>query len=241
MDQSLVATAIFAIPVLLLCIGFRVAGRHVQYRPLLWAAIAFATYMLLLRGRGLLPEPDFMQALELNWFGKGLSVLGTCVLLALVPGVSFRAAGVRWEQKSNSLRPVIIVGVATIIGATITAALVVPSPNTSVEWLAFQATMPGIDEELFIRGLLLLLFHQAFGKGLTVAGAETGWGLWLTTLLFGLLHGVTIQADRISVSAAVIVLTGFVGFIAGWMRERTGSLIAPVLFHNAFNVAQSFV
>jgi membrane protease YdiL (CAAX protease family) len=29
--------------------------------------------------------------------------------------------------------------------------------------------------------------------------------------------------------------------VAGWMRERTGSLVAPVLSHNAFNVAQSFV
>ena len=101
--------------------------------------------------------------------------------------------------------------------------------------------MPGLDEELFLRGLLLLLFHQAFGKGLTIGGAGTGWGLWLTTLLFGLLHGVTVREGVISVNIAAIVLTGFVGLIAGWMRERTGSVIAPVLFHNGFNVAQSFV
>ena len=63
----------------------------------------------------------------------------------------------------------------------------------------------------------------------------------MTTALFGLLHGVTVQGGVISVHVAAIVLTGLIGFIAGWMRERTGSLVAPVLFHNGFNVAQSFV
>ncbi len=241
MDKALVAAGIFAIPVLALVAGFVITGRKLRWKPLLWAALAFATYMLLLRSRGVLPEPVFMETLELNWIGKGLSILGTCVLMAILPGVSFRAAGMRWAQAPGSVRSATVVGVATIAGATITVALVSPSPNTSVEWLAFQATMPGLDEELFMRGLLLLLFHQAFGRNFTIAGAETGWGLWLTTLLFGLLHGVTVQGDEIAVSVAVIVLTGLVGLIAGWMRERTGSLVAPIVFHNAFNVAQSFV
>ena len=241
MDKALVAAGIFAIPVLALVAGFVITGRKLRWKPLLWAALAFGVYMVLLRSRGVLPEPGLMETLELNWLGKGLSLLGTCVLLALLPGVGFRAAGLRWEQAPGSLRPVAIVGTATIVGATITAAFASPSPDITVEWLAFQATMPGLDEELFMRGLLLLLFHQAFGRNFTIAGAETGWGLWLTTLLFGLLHGVTVQGDEISVSAAVTVLTGLVGFIAGWMRERTGSLVAPIVFHNAFNVAQSFV
>jgi membrane protease YdiL (CAAX protease family) len=241
MGQTLTAATIFLAPVLLLVFAFRVAGRTVQWTPLFWAGIAFATYMVLLRSRGVLPEPVVMQALELNWFGKGLSLLGTCCILAFLPRVSFRAAGVRWKQEQHSLRPVTMIGVATIAGATITAAATTSSPNISLEWLAFQATMPGLDEELFMRGLLLLLFHQAFGKGLTIGGAATGWGLWLTTLLFGLLHGVTAGEGGVSVSIAAILSTGFTGFIAGWMRERTGSLMAPVLFHNGFNVALSFV
>ena len=63
----------------------------------------------------------------------------------------------------------------------------------------------------------------------------------MTAVIFGLLHGVTVQEGGVSVSFAMIVLSGLVGFIAGWMRERTGSLVAPTLFHNAFNVCQSFV
>ena len=69
----------------------------------------------------------------------------------------------------------------------------------------------------------------------------TGWGLWLTTVLFGLLHGVGWADGALQVDVAAIVLTGVIGFVEGWLRERTGSLVAPILFHNGFNVAQAFV
>ena len=88
---------------------------------------------------------------------------------------------------------------------------------------------------------MLLLLHQAFGKGLRVWGADTGWAFFLVTAFFGLLHGVTIESGQLVVNLWAIIGTGFMGFILIWMRERTGSLIAPVLFHNISNVAQAFV
>ena len=232
---------IFAVPTLMLVIWYRLIDRRVDWRPLLWAGFSFGIYMLALRSTDVLPQPAFVSQLELNWVGKSLSLLVTCAILAFLPRVGFRDAGVRWGQTAGSLRPVTVTAVLTIVGATVTSAMISSSPNLSGEWLAFQATMPGLDEELFMRGLLLLLFHQAFGKGMTVWGAETGWGLWLTSALFGLLHGVGWVEGALQVDAAAIVLTGFIGFVAGWTRERTGSLIVPVLFHNAFNLAQAFV
>lgn len=85
------------------------------------------------------------------------------------------------------------------------------------------------------------MLHQAFGKGLTVWGADTGWGFWLVVAVFGLLHGVTVESGDIQVDIWVIVSTGFIGFVVTWMRERTGSLVAPILYHNISNVAQAFV
>ena len=172
MEKALVTAGIFVVPTLLLVIAFRLTGHKVDWAPLLWAGFAFLFYFLLLRSKGVIPAPHFMEGLTLNWFGKTLTLAGTIVMLYLLPSVSLRAAGVVWSQNKGSLKPVILTGGIILILATGGAMLVASTPNTSLENLLFQATMPGLDEELFMRGLLLLLFHQAFGKGLNVWSAD---------------------------------------------------------------------
>lgn len=241
MEKSLLTAGILIVPTILLALGFRLYGRKVEWAPLLWAGLACLVYFLLLRSRGVIPGPVFMDGLALNWFGKTLSLAGTIAMLTFLRRVGFEAAGLTWKQNKGSLIAVSQVGGIVLVLATGAAVLVSTTPNTSLENLLWQATMPGLDEELFFRGLLLLLLHQAFGKGLRIRGADTGWGLWLVTVFFGLLHGVTVQGGELAVDLPTIVGTGFLGFILTWMRERTGSLLAPVLFHNIFNVAGAFV
>jgi len=241
MEKALVTAAIFIVPTISLVIAFRLTGRKVEWAPLLWAGFAFLVYFLLLRSEGVIPTPHLMEELTLNWFGKSLTFAGTIMMLYFLPSVSFRAAGVTWTQNKGSLNPVILTGGIILLVTTGGAIVVASTPNTSLENLLFQATMPGLDEELFMRGLLLLLFHQAFGKGLNVWGADTGWGFWLAVAIFGLIHGVTVQNGELAIHLWTIVGTGFMGFVLTWMRERTGSLVSPILFHNISNVAQAFV
>ena len=241
MEKALVTAATIVIPTILLVIGLRLTGRKVEWTPLLWAGFAFVVYFLLLRSKDVMPTPIFIDGLTLNWVGKTLSIMGTVAILYFLPRVSFQAAGFTWQQNKGSLVAVLITGGVTLFFATGGAFFAASTPNTELENLLFQATMPGIDEELFMRGLVLLLFHQAFGKGLNFWGAETGWGFWLVVVIFGLLHGVTIQNGEFAINLWAILATGFMGFILTWMRERTGSLVAPILFHNISNVAQAFV
>jgi len=241
MEKALVTAGIIIVPTVLLVIGFRLNGRKVEWAPLVWAGFACLVYFLLLRSRAVIPNPVLMDGLTLNWLGKTMTFAGTLLMLHYLPGLSFRAAGLTWKQNEDSLGPVISTGGIILLVSTGAAILVASTPNTSLENLLFQATMPGLDEELFMRGLLLLLFHRAFGKGLNVWGADTGWGFWLAVAIFGLLHGVTVQSGELEVNFWVIVSTGFMGFVLTWMRERTGSLVAPILFHNITNVAQAFV
>ena len=241
MEKALLTAAVLGIPTIVLVIGFKLAGRKVEWVPLLWAGFACLVYFLLLRSRGVLPSPDFLDELNRNWFGKTLAIAGTVAMLYFLPRVDFRDAGVIWKQNEGSLGPVMRIGAIVVVSMSCASYFMGPTPNTSVENLLWQATMPGIDEELFFRGLLLLLLHQAFGRGLNIFGAETGWGFWLVIVTFGLLHGVTIDAGDIDVDSAVTLGTGFMGFVLTWMRERTGSLVVPVLFHNVSNVAGAFV
>jgi len=241
MDNVLVTAGILVVPTLIVVIGFRVTGRKIEWVPLFWAGCAFSVYFLLLRSKGVIPTPLFLEELDLNWFGKTMTLLGTLAMVYFIPSVGFEAIGLTWRQNSGSLPHVISVGVIFLLVTTGTAMLLTSTPNTSLENLLFQASMPGLDEELFFHGLLLLLFHQAFGKALKVLGAETGWGFWIVVAIFGLLHGVRIQSGELAVNFGAIVGTAFTGLVLIWMRERTGSLVVPVLYHNIFNIAQALV
>lgn len=82
--------------------------------------------------------------------------------------------------------------------------------------LLFQALMPGLDEEPLFRGLLLVM-------------------------LFGLVHGIVYQGGEWRVSLLSIALTGFYGLVLLWMRERSGSLLMPIITHNAVNLTAFLV
>ena len=216
-------------------------GRRVQWRPLVWAGLAYTVYFLLLRSKGYIHAPVFLEELTLNWVGKVLSIAGTIVMIYLLPNVSFQTVGATWNQKQGSMRVMLLVSGITIISMIITILVISSTTSTSLENVLFQATLPGIDEELFMRGLLLLLFHQAFGKGLNIFGADTSWGFWLVVIIFSLLHGVTIQGGEFSINVLAIIVTGYVGVMLTWMREYSGSLVIPILFHNVVNVTQAFL
>ncbi len=241
MERAFVTAGVVVLPTLLLIVGFRLNGRKVELPPLLWAGFACLVYFLLLRSRSVIPVPAFMGELTLNWVGKALSLMATLMMLYLLPKASFQAAGLTWVQNKGSLRPVIAMGAVVLISTAIAVTLIAPTPESSLENLLFQATLPGLDEELFMRGLLLLLFHQAFGKDLKIFGADTGWGFWLAVAIFGLIHGITVQNGELAVNIWAIMATGLIGFVLTWMRERTGSLIVPIVFHNSWNVTLALV
>ena len=241
MLNFLLSMAAVVVPIFLLAVGLRASGRKVDWAPLVWIVVVFLVYLTLLRSPSQLPLPEFMETLTLNWVGKVFTIIGTIAMLYFIPRVGFKAAGVIWAQKKGWLVPVLITGAITLSFGVFSSIYFAPSPNTTIENLAFQATLPGIDEELFFRGLLLLLAHQAFGKNMKVFGVETGWGLWLVTIIFGLLHGLSYTDAGLSVNFAAIFFTGYIGFVLGWMRERTGSIVVPVAFHNIFNVTMAFV
>lgn len=94
---------------------------------------------------------------------------------------------------------------------------------------AVQLLVVALPEELFYRGWLQGgLARAAPGRGVTVLGARLGAGFLATQLLFALGHLVTLQPWRLG--------TFFPGLLFGWLRERTGSLAAPVVAHALSNL-----
>ncbi len=101
--------------------------------------------------------------------------------------------------------------------------------------------MPGVEEELFYRGVLLLMLDRAFGSPRRLLGAPFGWGALLSAVFFGAGHRISYSDGLASFSIAYIAVTFFSAFIFTWFRVRNGNLILPTILHNFGNAVTYFL
>jgi membrane protease YdiL (CAAX protease family) len=200
------------------------------------AALFFANDAALTRLYGLLP--DFVGG-DWNWLGKGVALLIT-LAVASHPAFGWQRSGLTLVQKPGSLKPTLIVA-AVLIAVFTYFALSSDDGSASAETIAFQLTMPGLEEEPFYRGVLLLALNEAFRGRVRALGIDWGWGALLSSGLFGLAHAFGYDAGGFSFDLTTFLLTGVPSLILVWMRERTGSLLLPILLHNFGNSIGHFV
>lgn len=204
--------------------------RRFDPRWLLVAAGLVAANDALLTGLyGLLPQ---VIPGERNWQGKLLALVAT-LLIAALPAIGWRRVGLTLRQEQGSLRaavPVSLLYCAVFLGF----AIAFPAEPTA-EDVAFQLTMPGLEEELFYRGVLLFALDRAFTARVRLLGVDWGWGALLSSALFGLTHALGFSDGAFAFDPLVMALTALPALIAVWLRLRTGSLLLPILLHNFGN------
>jgi hypothetical protein len=185
---------------------------------------------LLTLGYGWLPD---LVGGTWNWQGK-LMALTTSMAVAALPAFGLRQVGVTLSHAAGSLRAAAPMA-AAYCAFFVLIALLFPAEPASAEDLAFQLTMPGLEEELFYRGVLLFALDQAFRGRRRLLGVDWGWGAVLSCLLFGLTHAFSHSDGAFSFDPVTMALTAMPSLIAVWIRLRTGSLLLPVLLHNFGN------
>jgi membrane protease YdiL (CAAX protease family) len=186
--------------------------------------------LLLARFYGLVPS---WPGSNWNWIGKALALAGTLAIASL-PMFGWRRVGLTLSHKPGSLRSAIPVALLCC-GLYLGLALAFPSDPPSGEDIAFQLTMPGLEEEPFSRGILLLALDQAFRGRIRFLGVDWGWGAVLSCFHFGLAHAFGYSNGGFSFDPLTMALTALPSFIAVWLRYRTGSLLLPVALHNFGN------
>ena len=169
-----------------------------------------------------------------NWQGKALATVGSLAIASLA-WFGWKRIGLTLDQ-GGAPRGATWAVIASTTAIFAVIALVSPNESVDANTLAFQATMPGIEEELFYRGVLLLALNEAFTRRWRVAGVSVGWAALLTSILFGLAHAVDVEAGAFSFDLFPFLFTAFPALILVWVRERTGSLIWPILLHNLANL-----
>ena len=166
-----------------------------------------------------------------RWNPVPQAVVGTT--LALLSGASL---GLRPPQLWSGLR----LGVATAVSvsAGVAAATALPRARTELSgrdvpdgvlrWLLVGIPLGTVwAEEAAYRGALGTVAAEAFGPSR---------GRLLQSAAFGLSHIADARSTGMPALPTVLV-TGAAGWLFGWLHDRTGSLLAPMLAHLAINEA----
>lgn len=219
---------------LLLVVGTVIGCTNRQRFAPRWLVIAALLVALndalLTRAYGLLPD---LIGGAWNWQGKLLALAAT-VAIAASPAFGWRRTGFTFSQEPGSLKAALPVA-ALYCAFFVIIAAVFPGGRSSGEDVAFQLTLPGLEEEPFYRGVLLLALNQAFTGRKRILGVDWGWGAVLSCLLFGMAHAFGFSQGSFSFDPITMALTALPSVIAVWLRLRTGSLLLPILLHNFGN------
>lgn len=126
----------------------------------------------------------------------------------------------------------------TLVGAILAITYSIPAQNASlsnaISALLFYVFFLGLGEELLFRGYIQSRLNDAFGKPFQFHGVNWGWGIIITSILFGLMHLLNIGTLSIGdwqLTPWWGFWTFFAGLVNGFVREKTGSIVAPTLLH----------
>jgi len=207
-------------------------GRKVSV-PWLLAGVALVVVndAMLTNGYGLIPR--LLPESDWNWQGKILALTATLIVASL-PAFGWRESRLTPVQAAGSLRAALPLAFLYIGFFTLLAWLFPAEPATA-ETVAFQLTMPGLEEEAFYRGVLLLALDRAFPDRRRFLGVEWGWGAALSCMLFGMAHAFGYSEGQFSFDPATMALTAIPSVLGVWLALRTRSVLVPVLLHNFGN------
>ena len=193
----------------------------------MWArrAVALlALYLIALALAGWLLPP--------SWAPWGSVLAAFAVLLTAQPfmalGVLSRAEVGLNAPRAGSTRVVLIaIGLALLLNVVVML-LRGAAPVRLAAGTVVAVLVAAVLEELVFRGVLLALLDRALPQRWRIAGAYIGWGGVALTASFIALHGLRPGLLLGVVPAALLYL---------WLRERTGSLLAPIAAHVAWNLS----
>ena len=233
------------IALFVLFVIYLIKGKHLFTHSAL-LTLFFAVYfadntLIILSSRftslQLVPNHVWEGFLVCGWSGKLYSTLFASALLLLCRRLITREElGVAFRQNKGSLIPacLVIFALATWAGLVGIAS---PKGKPDLQTLLYLAIMPGLNEELIYRGYLLAILDRIMLARFKLLAAPAGWGVIITSLMFGLLHGFWLDQNLVvHLEAIALRNAAFSGLIFAWLRERTGSLLMPVIAHGVEDV-----
>ena len=140
------------------------------------------------------------------------------------------------KQNKDGLKSALTV--AGVLVAFFILSGVVAEKEFNLETLFFQISMPGIDEEIMYRGVLLGLMCSALRSG---GAAWRNPAIIINGILFGLAHSLMYQDGKLVFNVGPFISIGMVGYAFGYIAFKTRSILIPMLTHNICNFSKTLL
>ena len=228
--DALIFSVIFAA----IAFALSLLASRADKRIALTSTALFAVYLgsddLITGLPGITRSLDFIPG-SWNWTGKILSLVFAGIVV-LVLRLSPDAIGFRKQEHQRTAW----VAVMLFIVWGVCLGLLFKPGAADAETLAFQATMPGLAEEIAYRGIAPAILLSLMNRKPHIDGIP--WAVILvTSVIFGIWHSLTFSNGSVGFNL-ISGLFPFIGSVpGGWLRFKTKSLLTPILGHSLANVA----
>jgi membrane protease YdiL (CAAX protease family) len=173
----------------------------------------------------LIPQPEAWG--QWNWTGAGLA-LAAMLWIATLKWFGLDPVGLRLYQAEGSGRAWLaaLVACAGLLGLLLVNG---GAGFQGTDTLVFQTMLVPAQEEIFYRGLLFYTLDRAFLERRVYYGAKIGPAVLLSALYFACVHGIVRNGIGFEFRLPLFAATLAAGLFLGWLRGKTGSLLAPLI------------
>lgn len=178
---------------------------------------------------------------KLNWTGKLFGIFFGLIVYFLLRQKLKPFDFLRFKQDPKSLKRTILVTI--IITCTTLFSFFDTPKQFDFETLIYQLTMPGFDEEIMYRGILLGLLLTCF-KDVIIIGKRTygNPSVLFIGLLFGLAHGLGVEDNfNLKFDPYSFISTFIPGYVWSWITAKSKSIVQATISHNLMNFIGNIV
>lgn len=229
--DSLISSTLFAGVCLVFAMLASVADRRITAIFAVAAALYLGLDDFITGLPNLIPGLNFIGG-DWNWDGKILSLAFSIAVIAIFR-VSPDTVGLRLKQEYPALAWLSLV--AFVIWGAALGAIFKPGA-ADTETLLFQATMPGLVEEIAYRGVAPVLLLGLVNRQPHVRGIP--WAVIVATaFMFGTWHALGFSNGSVNFEVMSGLFPMIGSIVGGWLCFKTKSLLVPILGHSLANVA----
>jgi len=191
--------------------------------------------------------PFHFEALDVfggkwNWSGKIFTTITSLIFYYYFKDLFYPNNFIKTEQEKKSIRFNIILA-AILLLIVIIEGFIFYNAKWNLETIFFQATLPGIDEEIAYRGIMLGILSTVLIKEPKLFNKfKLNPAIWIVGILFGLIHALKLNKEfNISFDMLYFIQTFFFGVIWSWMTIKSKSILLPMLSHNLVNTLPTII